>query len=201
MRYGMVIDLQKCFGCRACMVACKAENETQPGVFFTRILTEEVGEYPYAQMQFLPIQCNQCEDAACVTVCPTGATRKESDGIVTVDADKCVGCRYCIVACPYRVRFFLGKKKTYYKSGPTPYEEYGEATRDYQKGTVVKCDFCAHRVRDGSEPACVAACLGRARYFGDLDDPASEVSRLIARRGGRQLLAEKNTDPSIFYLR
>ena len=200
MRYGMVIDLEKCWGCQSCTVACEAENFVSPGVFFNRVLVEEIGKYPSAKMQFVPVQCNHCVDAACVKVCPTGATRKEEDGIVTIDPNKCIGCRYCIVACPYRIRFFLSKKETYTPDA-SPHEQMGSRARDYQEGTVIKCDFCADKVRQGLEPACVSTCVGRARFFGDLDDPTSEVSRLIATRGGTQLLVEKGTDPSIFYLR
>jgi len=200
MRYGMVIDLEKCWGCQSCTVACEAENFVPPGVFFNRVLVEEIGKYPSAKMQFVPVQCNHCVDAACVKVCPTGATSKEEDGIVTIDPNKCIGCRYCIVACPYRVRFFLSRKETYTPEA-SPHEQVGAEARDYQKGTVIKCDFCADKVRQGLEPACVRTCVGRARSFGDLDDPTSEVSRLIATRGGSQLLAEKGTDPSIYYLR
>ncbi len=199
MRYGMVIDLKKCFGCRSCMVACKAENFTPPGVFFTRVLVQEVGKYPEARMLFVPVQCNHCKEPPCASVCPTGATIQGEDGIVTIDANKCIGCRYCMMACPYRVRFYLSKKRTYHES-PTPHEAFGQKARDYQERTVIKCDFCAHRVRDGRDPACVATCVSRARYFGDLDDPESEVSRLIATRQGFQLLPEKGTDPSIYYL-
>lgn len=200
MRYGMVIDLRRCTGCYSCMVACKAENFTPPGVFFTRVLTEELGKYPHAKMLYVPVQCNQCKDPACLKVCPTGATAQGEDGIVTIDANKCIGCRYCMIACPYRVRFYNAKRQTYYPS-PTPHEEFGFKARDYQDGTVIKCDFCTHRIKDGLEPACVITCLSKARYFGDLDDPESEVSRLIATRSGEQLLADKGTDPSIFYLR
>jgi len=182
------------------MVACKAENFVPPDVFFSRVLAQEMGKYPSAKILYIPVQCNQCKDPACVDVCPTGATRREEDGIVTVDPNKCVGCRYCIIACPYRVRFFLDKKRTYFDT-PTPYEEQGYRARDYQEGTVIKCNFCAHRVREGREPACVQTCNSKARYFGDLDDPESEVSQLIATRGGEQLLAEKGTDPSVYYLR
>jgi Fe-S-cluster-containing dehydrogenase component len=199
MRYGLVIDLRKCTGCYSCMAACKAENFTPPGVFFTRVLVNENGKYPNARWQFVPVQCNHCENPACVAVCPTGATSQRKDGVVTIDSKKCIGCRYCIVACPYRVRFFVNKRGTYYQT-PTPYEAFGFQARDYQEGTVIKCDFCSHRLEQGLEPACVATCTSRARYFGDLDDPDSEISRLIAANRAYQLLAEKGTEPSVYYI-
>lgn len=206
-RYGMVIDLRKCVGCRSCQVACKVENFVPPGVFFSRVLLQERGKYPYARLEFIPVQCNHCANAACVKVCPTGATsQRAEDGIVTVDATKCIGCRYCMMACPYRQRFYLAynpPKKTYFPAGPTPYELMGRKLRKYSPGTVVKCDFCvaAGRLDKGLEPACVATCTAKARTFGDLNDPESEVSRLITTKGGFQLLAEKGTDPSIYYIR
>jgi len=199
MRYGLLIDLRKCVGCYSCMVACKAENFTPAGVFFTRVLVEEMGKYPNARWQFVPVQCNHCKDPACVSVCPTGATSQRADGIVTIDADQCMGCRYCVIACPYRVRFYLDKRDTYYDT-PTPHEAFGFRARDYQEGTVIKCDFCSHRIEQGLDPACVATCPSRARYFGDLDDPESEVARLIAAHGAHQLLADKGTDPSVYYV-
>jgi Fe-S-cluster-containing dehydrogenase component len=132
-------------------------------------------------------------------VCPTGATSKKENGSVTIDPNKCMGCRYCIVACPYRVRFYVNKRDTYYKAA-TPFEAFGFRARDYQEGTVIKCDFCSHRLEQGLEPACVATCTSRARYFGDLDDPDSEISRLITANRAYQLLAEKGTNPSVYYI-
>jgi len=200
-RYGMVIDLKRCVGCNACAMACKVENFTPPGVFFTRVLTKEYGDYPATRKEFWPILCNNCSEPMCVKACPTGATVQREDGIVEIDYDKCVGCRYCMMACPYRVRFFFSRRQPYFDNGPTPYEILGEEYKDYQTGTVMKCDFCLHRVEQGLEPACVRTCIAKARYFGDLNDPESEVSRLIRSRGGEQLLREKGTDPSVYYLR
>ena len=205
-RYGIVIDLKRCVGCRSCQVACKATNFSPPGVFFSRVLLQEKGKYPYAKLDFVPVQCNQCNNPACLDVCPTGATSKREDGIITIDPQKCTGCRYCMIACPYRQRFFLSSppnKRTYFPAGPTPYESMGNKVRNYLTGTVIKCDFCvgSGRLDKGLQPACVETCISKARYFGDLNDPKSEVSRLILSRGGFQLLPGEGTDPSVYYLK
>lgn len=199
VQYGMVIDLQKCIGCKACAIACKAENHTPPGVNYMVVLEMEIGTYPNVRRLFVPRPCMQCQKPSCTQVCPTQATYRRDDGVVVVDYDKCIGCRYCMAACPYGARSFdFG---TIYHSpcdgGPTPdderfagapipYErtnspEYGEY-RDRNAGlspyhNVRKCHFCLHRVRKGMLPACAAVCPGRAIYFGDLNDPNSLVYR------------------------
>jgi molybdopterin-containing oxidoreductase family iron-sulfur binding subunit len=134
-----------------------------------------------------------------VDVCPTGASFKRADGIVVVDYDKCMGCGYCRVACPYDARSFIEKIEPYYPEfGFTPYEEL--MYQKHQTGVAEKCNFCAERVARGEEPACVGTCIAYARHFGDLDDPNSEVSKLIAERHGYQLLPELGTEPSVYYL-
>jgi len=198
VRYGMVIDLKKCIGCYACAVACKAENATPPDVLWCRVIKQESGTYPLVRRISVPLQCMHCGKPACLPVCPTGATYKRADGIVDIDRDKCVGCRACMMACPYQARFFQEGNETYFPGGVTPYEARGYGR--HQAGTVSKCNFCLPRLEQGLEPACVANCIARARIFGDLDDPQSEVSRTIRERGGGQLYAELGTDPSIYYL-
>ncbi len=197
-RYGLVIDLKRCIGCDACSIACKAENATSRGIMWNRVLKYETGKYPDSRLNFLPITCMHCEDPECVKVCPTGASTKREDGIVVIDSDKCVGCRYCMIACPYATRYFFDELRSYYPEHMTPYEKEG-----YQKhklGTVQKCDMCQSRVERGLQPACVEVCPAEARFFGDLDDPDSEVSRLIREREGFVLNPEFGTKPSVYYL-
>lgn len=197
-RYGLVIDLKRCIGCDTCTIACKAVNATSRGIMWNRVLKYETGKYPNSQLNFLPITCMHCEEPECEKVCPTGATTKRDDGIVVVDSDKCVGCRYCMVACPYAIRYFFDELQTYYPDHITPYEEIGY--KKHKLGTVQKCDFCLERVKQGLQPACVVACPANARFFGDLDDPDSEVSKLIRERKGFVLNPELGTKPSVYYL-
>lgn len=214
MRWGMVIDLKRCIGCYSCVVACKEEHFLPPGIFWNRVLVTQEGTYPAVTKEILPILCNHCKEAPCVKVCPTGATTRREDGIVLVDADKCVGCRYCIMACPYQQRTSFRKYTPYFQGdGYTPPEELGKRLYPLQEGTVVKCNFCVERIEDGlkmglkpgvdreATPACVIACPAKARYFGDLDDPESEVSRLIRENKGMPLNPEFDTEPSVYYLR
>ncbi len=213
-RYAMVIDLKRCIGCYACMVSCKQEHFLPPKVFWSRVVIGELGKYPTVAKQIYPVLCNHCDEAICVKVCPTGATSKEEDGVVMIDQDKCVGCRYCVVACPYQQRTFLTRTDEQYFPGQglTPYELMGKKLFPHQAGTVVKCTFCEERIRPARKkglqpgvdrdatPACVNACPVKARTFGDLDDPASEVSRLVREKRGVQLHPEYGTEPSIYYI-
>ncbi|NQV56717.1 MAG: 4Fe-4S dicluster domain-containing protein [Rhodospirillales bacterium] len=200
MRLGMVIDLKRCIGCYGCQLSCKAENGTPPGVFFARVLKQQQGTYPTVQNTFLPVLCNHCDDPPCVDACPTGASFVwEEDGIVDIDADKCVGCRTCMLACPYSQRFFNDEPRSYFgEGGITPYEQ--ARTTRHQIGVVMKCNFCRDRVRAGGKPACVDNCPTIARIFGDFDDPTSEVSLLIKNRGGFPLHPDKGTKPRVYYL-
>jgi Fe-S-cluster-containing dehydrogenase component len=210
MRWGMAINLTRCVGCYACVIACKMEHFLPPDVAWNRVAIFE-GEG--INKQIYPTLCNHCKEPPCVDVCPTGATVQREDGIVWVDPDVCMGCRSCMMACPYQVRVFNDSPGEYFPGqGLTPFEKMREKAYPLQLRTVSKCNFCMERLdktadhgrkpgrdRDGT-PACVNACPAKARIFGDLDDPESEVS--IAMRIGRgyQLRPEAGTNPSVYYI-
>lgn len=213
MRWGMIIDLQKCIGCYACTLACKAEHFLPPGVFWNRVIISEAGTYPASRKLIYPVLCNHCSEAACVSVCPTGASARREDGVVLIDYDKCVGCGYCIMACPYKQRTKFEERKEYYPGqGYTPWEEIGEQLYPLEEGTAVKCNFCVERIDEGiakgltpgvdrdASPACVIACPTKARVFGNLDQADSEAARLIREKKGEQLHSDFGTDPSVYYL-
>ena len=210
----MVIDLRKCIGCSACTIACKAENHLPPGVVYRPVIEEEVGEYPNVTRNFLPRPCMQCDDPPCTPVCPVNATWKRDDGIVVIDYDRCIGCRYCLSACPYSARYFdFGDyytddtpQKQAYEEAASP--EYGKRWDRKNKASPVgnarKCQFCIHRLDVGMLPACVTTCIGGATYFGDKNDPESLVNELISRgtASGKpmRLKEELGTDPKVYYL-
>lgn len=200
MRLIMILDLRRCIGCQACTVACKQKNATQPGTFYSRVLVSEEGSYPNSKMHFRPILCMHCDEPPCKSVCPTGATQRQPNGIVTIDSGKCIGCRYCMVACPYSARVFntAHQKPQYEGQMMTPFELARQ--KDHVRGQVEKCDFCAVRVAQGLEPKCVETCPAKARIFGDLDDPDSKVSQLIHSRDAYALHPELKTKPSVYYL-
>ena len=204
MQLGMVIDTKACLGCTSCAVKCKQANNLPNTIWWNRIIADsgrnEIlnGTYPNNNLTYYPLACQHCANPACVKVCPVGATYKDPEtGIVMQDYDKCVGCRMCMAACPYTgVRSFNWQEPAYYLDFAL-----GEADAPkHQKQVVEKCMLCSNRVQRGLEPACIEICPGRARFFGDLDDPASEVSTLIATRTFVQLLPEKGTNPSVYYL-
>ncbi len=200
MRYGMVIDLTRCVGCNACAAACKQVNSTPPGVFWSKVLLYETGDYPQARLRFLPMLCMHCQEAPCLEACPTGATYRGEGGLVLVDDDRCVGCRYCMMACPYEARTYNSTRpREYYPGqGRTEFEEMSD--EPHPKGAIEKCTFCAPRLREGKLPACVVTCPSEARIFGDLDDPESEVSKLVASGRAKPRLEEQGTRPSVFFI-
>lgn len=209
IKWAMVIDLRKCVGCDTCTVSCKAENRTPPGISYNVVMEKEIGSFPNVAKVNLPRPCMQCDRPPCAQVCPTRATFKMENGIVAIDNDRCIGCRYCIVACPYGARSFdFGEsyedEMTGFNDVSSP--EYGVERGERKEGktpigTVRKCSFCFHRLERGEEPACVETCIGDARFFGDINDPNSEVSKLAASPRAFTLKTELGTKPSVVYLR
>ncbi|QED46798.1 4Fe-4S dicluster domain-containing protein [Cytobacillus dafuensis] len=208
-KWGMVIDLKKCIGCDTCTVSCKAENRTPPGVSYNVVLETIKGDFPNFSITNLPKPCMQCDNPPCVQVCPTRATYKMENGIVTIDNDRCIGCRYCMVACPYGSRsydFGTSYEQEMVGFNDVTSPEYGVDRGKRKKGaipeeTVRKCSFCYHRLQRGEEPACVETCIGDARYFGDMNDPNSVVSKLAASPRAFRLKEELGTKPRVVYLR
>jgi len=195
----MVLNLERCVGCNACTLACKSIHGLNPDTYYSRTFVSERGTYPNARLTALPTLCNHCEDAPCVKVCPVGASHILDNGIVVVDSGVCIGCRYCMAACPYDERTFIQANDTYYPDqGITPYEKAMYA--QHQIGTVEKCDFCSARLNQGMQPACVQTCPAHARFFGDLDDPNSNVSLLLATNESTTLNPEAGTKPKVHYI-
>lgn len=180
-RFAMFIDLRKCIGCQACTVGCSMENQPPIGQFRTTVLQYEVEKYDdgLPAMFNLPRLCNHCDNPPCVPVCPVQATFQRDDGIVLVDGERCVGCGYCVQACPYDARFI--NKETQ---------------------TADKCTFCEHRLEVGLLPACVETCVGGARLIGDLNDPNSQINQLLAENRGevKVLKPDMGTTPRVFYV-
>lgn len=209
-RWAMAIDLRKCIGCHACTIACVAENKLPPGVVYRPVIEEEIGEYPHVSRRFIPRPCMQCANPPCVPVCPVKATYKRPDGIVEVNYEACIGCRYCIAACPYGARtadfgeFYTDgtPERQGYESQPS--HEYGRGwTRDDHGspvGNARKCHFCIHRLEAGMLPACVTTCVGYATFFGDLNDPESLIHELAGKPNVMRLKEELGTKPQVFYL-
>jgi Fe-S-cluster-containing dehydrogenase component len=181
-RYGLVIDLERCIGCNTCIIACKLENSLEKGSWI-RVETiggshrdSPRGKYPRVSMHFLPVLCMQCDKPPCADACPLEAIHKRSDGIVMVDEKKCDGCQACLKACPY-----------------------GALVYDAKRNVVRKCTLCVHRIEQGLEPFCKICCETEAMYFGDLDDPASSASKMIAARSAATLKPESGTRPRVHY--
>lgn len=190
VRYAMVIDTRRCSGCQACSVACKAEFEVPLGGVRSWVEHIEVGKFPNVERRMLPRLCNQCSEPPCVEVCPTepdkATFKREEDGIVVVDDSLCIGCAKCLEACPYDARFM------------NPFK--GDPVKTKGNGVADKCDFCMHRISQGLQPSCVNTCQGKARIFGDLNDPTSAVAKLVDEYDTTVLLREKKTKPSVFYI-
>lgn len=177
--YAIVVDLDRCIGCHSCEIACKNEYEVDLGITYNKVQqVGPFGTYPHLQQYFLPYMCQQCEDAPCVEVCPTGASQKLDDGTVQVDEATCIGCGLCVSACPYDARYV-----------------------DEQTQVAMKCTMCKELTDQGELPECVAACTGSAMHFGDLDDPDSDVARLVAQAGEHAyVLQDSGNDPANVYI-
>jgi len=227
-RYVMAVDLNRCQGCRACVEACKIENNTPSAVFWMHVFRLEEGEYPDTKMSFLPRPCQHCNNAPCVKVCPVGARYKREDGLVLTDFDRCIGCRYCEVACPYGVNFFNWRNPDEaWDEYQVPFDDpdlmpvtggvipsYKNPDHDrlhgpeqrltsgsaHFKGVMEKCTFCVHRVEQGLLPACVDTCPVGALKFGDIEDEGSPISTFLRNKESFQLLEELGTDPSVVYV-
>ncbi len=206
--YGMVVDLYKCIACNTCAVACKVANGTPKGVLWRRVSHAEIGTYPNAKRAFVSHACMQCQNAPCLKVCPTGATYKRSDGIVMVDYSKCIGCKYCVAACPYDARNYVSNLQPYFDTGLTTLEN----SPNMAAGVATKCTFCADKIDTGvkagmtpgtdrgATPECVNACPTGALVFGDLDDPTTAVSKIMHNGNLQRLLPEMGTDPSVYFI-
>ncbi len=220
-RWVMVIDLRKCVGCHACTIACIAENKLPPGVVYRPVLEEEFGTYPNVTRKFVPRPCMQCDEPPCTPVCPVYATYRNPDGVVVIDYDQCIGCRYCITACPYAARTAdFGKTYTegtpeqqlpivgrsmassYERAANFEYRKSRERRNSYDSpvGNARKCHFCLHRLAEGMLPACVTTCIGRATLFGDANDPDSLIAGMIAKPNVMRLKEELGTKPRVYYL-
>lgn len=205
VKLGMVIDRSRCVACGTCTTACKVANNLSDDVWWNRVVNEmsterdaPEGTYPNLKMSTHTLACQHCENPACVSVCPVEATyKREEDGIVMQDGSLCIGCKLCLDACPYTgVRTFVEEPKWHidFKMGD-------ENAAEHVAGTVEKCTFCAHRIDSDESPACVKYCPARARAFGDLNDPESDVAKKLASASKKeQLKVEEGTSPSVFII-
>ncbi len=209
LRWGMVVDLNRCVGCQTCTIACKHSNDTVPGVQWRRVLDIETGSFPDVERVFMVTGCQHCAEPPCVPVCPTGATQQRADGLVTMNYDVCIGCAYCAVACPYQARTIVHDERWYY--GVETKQEKAVAHPE-RLGVAQKCTFCVEKVDEAKErgltpgvdldvtPACSASCIAQAITFGDFNNSNSNVSQLVASNKSFQMHAELGTDPQIKYL-
>ena len=209
-KWAMVLDLRRCVGCSACTISCKAENVLPPGVVYRPVVDEEIGTYPKVTRRFIPRPCMHCEKPPCVPVCPVKATSIREDGIVVVDYDRCIGCRYCLTACPYNARTAdFGEE---YTEGTPAVQDYElRPAFEYKKewprkkgrspiGNARKCHFCIHRIEEGLLPSCVTSCIGGATYFGDNNDTESLVADFVSRPNITTLKGELGTKPKVYYI-
>lgn len=224
----MVIDLQGCTGCGGCIISCKNENNLDSGVFWSNKISRTTGRFPNVRFEYIPTLCNHCEKAPCVQVCPTAAMHKGPGDITMHDPKKCIGCKTCMAACPYGSIYFNKKKphkfwkseKSLIKGGTSSPMEVTQKVKGRSipyynpdrernlkgsglryRGIVEKCTLCDHRVKKGDLPYCIMRCPAKARIFGDLNDPNSEVSRILAMYHPMRLKEHLGTEPKVFYVR
>ena len=208
-RWAMIADLERCVGCQTCTAACKHANATSPAVQWRKVLDIEAGSYPEVSRTYVPVGCQHCEDPPCMHVCPSTATRQRADGIVTIDYDLCIGCAYCAVACPYQARYKVDEAEFAYGESMAPEHKRFDPKRI---GVATKCTFCSERVDAGlakgltpgvdpeATPACVNSCIAQALHFGNVEDPGSNVSQLLAENQFFRMHEELGTDPGFYYL-
>jgi molybdopterin-containing oxidoreductase family iron-sulfur binding subunit len=219
--WGMAIDLDKCTGCQACVIACKSENnipfvgpdqaELGRDIRWMEMITETHGEYPKVKTRFIPRPCLQCDDPPCIKVCPVYATYRNPEGIVAQVYARCIGCRFCMAACPYTAKYFTW----HHFKIPKVMQRYNPDVFVRPAGVVEKCTFCHHRLQNARDlaasegrefrteeyiPACVESCPSKAMYFGDLNDPKSEVAKRAESPRGFRLLEDLGTKPKVIYL-
>jgi Fe-S-cluster-containing dehydrogenase component len=224
----MVIDLQRCTGCGACEIACKNENNVQDGVAWAWHIKRTTGTFPNVRYEYITTLCNHCKNAPCVRVCPTNAMHKEDGGITAHSPEKCIGCKSCIAACPYKVitpnksdphKNWKSDEQIFQGASDSPREVVekvgGETIPWYNpdkeknrkgsglryKGIVEKCTFCDHRVKQGKLPYCVERCPAKARIFGDLNDPNSKVNEILSKYPPKRLREHLGTEPKVYYVR
>ena len=176
-KYALLIDKSRCTGCSACSIACGQHNQLGLKVNYNRLEFVEKGSYPNVRMEVVPVQCMHCDVPPCGLVCPTQATYKREDGLVLVDANKCIGCYYCMTACPY------------------------DARNVNEDGIPEKCRWCIEYLSEGEQPPCSSTCMNEVRLFGDIEDPNSELNKKLATVDTYQLIPEKGTQPRIYYVK
>lgn len=197
-RYAMVIDLNVCTGCNACMAACAVENQTPFWADKWRTTVEDLSKGNSDESSdrvFFPRLCNHCDNPPCVSVCPTGATYQTPEGIVDVDDEVCMGCQACTLACPYDARYGI-----HYEENTAKKEVFGESVLKKTRPSVDKCNFCRDRLAVNRLPACVETCVGNSRMFGDLDKPDDKVTKLVKSGLAQPLLPHLGTRPNVYYI-
>ena len=198
-RYGLIVDVNRCIGCYACVVACKSENHTRPGIAWIRIDVEEKGEFPKVSRTYKPMLCMECSKMPCAEACPMGAIFREENGIVLINEEQCrCGQSMCAEACPYGAISINRGPNFYFEEEDNPGER--AAYEVHRDGVAEKCTLCSHRLKQGTLPFCVNACPTKALLFGDLGDPESEISRLVSSGKAQPHKGDRALDVSVIYL-